>query len=108
MDKERTTDNNSTGNLHKPPVSGSAMSITPKGVILLALGGYVGDSKGLNTKSNTAEVVKFLNDYMKRANCAIMSDEKELHFINIKSENKKWWKILSIAANVIRVAVVRP
>ena len=66
-----------------PGVSNSSVSITPKGIIFLALGGYTAEEEGINTKENISKIEDFLCDFMKRNNCAMVLQEDRLGFVNL-------------------------
>jgi hypothetical protein len=70
------------------------ISITPNGLIFLALGGYVGDDKGLNSRENTNKVLTILTEFMQKNNSALIVIEGKLNFVTLKKTKRK--KILGI------------
>ena len=57
-------------------------SITPKGVIFLALGGYMSEDKEAEKK--TEKIVEHLTEYLKKLSVAIIYHEGELKFVEVK------------------------
>lgn len=56
------------------------MILLPKGVIMLALGGYVGEEQGKNTIKNSAFVHDMLLDFMQRSEQIITVSDGKLVF----------------------------
>lgn len=58
-------------------------TMTPKGLILLSLGGFVAEYNGEKSKEKTTKICLRLADYMEKNNLALISKNKQLRFVNI-------------------------
>lgn len=65
------------------------ITLMPKGLIFFALGGYVGEEKGLNSRENSDKVIIALTEYMQKSDRAIMAFNGKLHFVAVKEKKRK-------------------
>ena len=61
------------------------ISMTPKGLIFISLGGYVGEENGLNTKKNTENVYNHLAKRLGDGT-VLVSENNKLYFAKLKNK----------------------
>jgi len=60
---------------------------------LLALGGFAGDEKGLNTIENSEKVTSAIAEYLNKNSYAIIPVNGGLQIVPIDTSTQKpWWK----------------
>jgi hypothetical protein len=60
------------------------ISLAPKGLILLSLGGYMDKNHGATAEQQTETLVKELRDYMVKNRVAIVCNDNGLTFVEIQ------------------------